>query len=152
MRREEVRNSWERVYPRTEVLPQFPKAQPPLSRSRNTRTDRNCSKKHRHRHLCLIRTTWSRSRKGWFLIPHCTPPRQSSRESPFIGSSLAFQGHISQSYGPVIHSQRHCLGHTSFFMHGDRSVYSVPRFQPGTDPFIGHPSRKGKMPVYIYKT
>ena len=33
-------------------------------------------------------------------------------------------------------------------MHGDRRVYSVPRFQPGIDPFIGHPSHNGKMPVY----
>ena len=33
-------------------------------------------------------------------------------------------------------------------MHGDRHVYSVPRFQPGIDPFIGHPSHSGKMPVY----
>ena len=33
-------------------------------------------------------------------------------------------------------------------MHGDRRVYSVPRFQPGIDPFIGHPSHNGKMPVH----
>ena len=46
------------------------------------------------------------------------------------------------------HSQRRCLGHTSFFIHRDRRVYSVPRFQPGIDPFIVHPSRNGKMPVY----
>ena len=46
------------------------------------------------------------------------------------------------------HSQRRCLGHTSFSIHGGRRVYSVPRFQPGIDPFIGHPSRNGKMPVY----
>ena len=50
-------NSWGRVYPRTKFLPQFPEAQPPLSRSRNTRTDRTRSKQHRLRHLCSIRTT-----------------------------------------------------------------------------------------------
>ena len=77
VRRGAGRNSWERVYPRTEVLPQFPEAQPPLSRSRNTRTDRTRSRQHRLRHLCSIRTTWSRSRRGWLLIPHGTPPRQS---------------------------------------------------------------------------
>ena len=33
------RNSWERVYPWTVVLPRFPEAQPPLSRSENTQTD-----------------------------------------------------------------------------------------------------------------
>ena len=33
-------------------------------------------------------------------------------------------------------------------MHGDRRVYSVPCFQPGIDPFIGHPSHNGKFPVY----
>ena len=33
-------------------------------------------------------------------------------------------------------------------MHGDRRVYSVPRFQHGTDPFIGHASRNGKIPIY----
>ena len=33
-------------------------------------------------------------------------------------------------------------------MHRDRRAYSVPRFQPGIDPFIGHHSRNGKMPVY----
>ena len=46
------------------------------------------------------------------------------------------------------HSQRSCLGHTTFFMHGDGRVHSVPRFQPGIDPLIGHLSRNGKMPVY----
>ena len=46
------------------------------------------------------------------------------------------------------HFQRRCLGHTSLSMHGDRRVYSVPLFQPGVDPFLGHPSRNGKMPVY----
>ena len=33
-------------------------------------------------------------------------------------------------------------------IHGDRRVYSVPCFRPGIDPFIWHPSRTGKMPVY----
>ena len=33
-------------------------------------------------------------------------------------------------------------------MHGDRHVYSVPRFQPGIDSFIRHPSHNGKMPLY----
>ena len=60
--------------------------------------------------------------------------------------------HSFNSLIPHRHSQTHslrcCLGHTSFSMHGDRRVYSVPRFQPGIDPFIGHPSRNGKMPVY----
>ena len=46
------------------------------------------------------------------------------------------------------HSQRRYLGHTSFSMHGDRRVYSVPHSQPGIDPFIGHPTRNGKMAVY----
>ena len=77
VRRGAGRNSWERVYPRTEVLPQVPEAQPPLSWSQNTRTDRTRSKQHRLRHLCSIRTTWSRSRRGWLLIPHDTPPRWS---------------------------------------------------------------------------
>ena len=44
------------------------------------------------------------------------------------------------------HFQRRCLGHKSFSMHEDGE--SVPRFQPGIDPFIGHPSRNWKMPVY----
>ena len=57
VRRGTGRNSWERVCPWTEVLPQFPEAQPPLSRSRKTRTDRTRSKQHRLRHLCSIRTT-----------------------------------------------------------------------------------------------
>ena len=60
--------------------------------------------------------------------------------------------HSFSSFIPHRHSQTHfqrrCLGHTSFSMHGDRRVYSVPRFHPGIDPFIGHPSRNGKMPVY----
>ena len=46
------------------------------------------------------------------------------------------------------HFQRRCLGHKSFSMHRDRRIYSLPRFQPGIDPFIGHPSRNMKMPVY----
>ena len=46
------------------------------------------------------------------------------------------------------HSQHRCVGHTFHSMHGDRSIYSVPRFQPGIDPFIEHPSRTEKMPVY----
>ena len=60
--------------------------------------------------------------------------------------------HSFRSLIPHRHSQTHsqcrCLRHTSFSMHGDRRVYSVPRFQPGIDPFIGHPSRNGKMPIY----
>ena len=59
-----------------------------------------------------------------------------------IRSSLNLSRH-SQT-----HSQRRCLGYTSFCMHGDRRVYRVLRFQPGLDPFIGHPSRTGKMPFY----
>ena len=59
----------------------------------------------------------------------------------------SFSSLISRRHSQT-QSQRHCLAHTSFFMHGDRRVYSVPRFLPGTDPFIGHPSRNGKMPVY----
>ena len=46
------------------------------------------------------------------------------------------------------HTQRRRLEHTYFFMHVDKRFYSVPRFQPGIEPFIGHPSRIGKMPVY----
>ena len=34
------------------------------------------------------------------------------------------------------HSQYRCLGHKSFFMHGNRRVYSFLLFQPGIDPFI----------------
>ena len=60
--------------------------------------------------------------------------------------------HLFSSLIPRRHaqtnSQRRCLGHTSFFMHGGRRVYSVPRFQTGIDPYIGHPSRNGKMLVY----
>ena len=37
------------------------------------------------------------------------------------------------------------LGHR---LHGDKRVYSVPRFHPGIDLSIGHPSRNEKMPVY----
>ena len=59
----------------------------------------------------------------------------------------SFSSLISRRHSQT-HSQRGCLGYTSFFMHGDGIVYSVPRFQPGIDPFIGHPSRNGKMPVY----
>ena len=46
------------------------------------------------------------------------------------------------------HTQRCRLGYTFFFVHGDRRVYSVTRFQAGIDPFIGHPSRIGKMTFY----
>ena len=46
------------------------------------------------------------------------------------------------------HFQRHCLGHTSFSMYGDRRVYTFPHFQPGIGTFIRHPSRTGKMTVY----
>ena len=59
----------------------------------------------------------------------------------------AFSSLISRRHSHT-HSQRRCLGHTSFSMHADRRVYSVPRFQPRIDPFIGYPSRNGKMPVY----
>ena len=106
--------------------------------------------------------------KGFAVSPRRfhTPIRTlpHSRDSSSIESSLRFEGHISQSCGADIHSvhsflagtrrhsqthsQRCCLGHTSFFMHGDRRVYSVLRIRPGIDPFIGHPSRSGKMPVY----
>ena len=91
-----------------------------------------------------------------------TPVRSlpPSRESPSIGSSLTFEGHISKSCGADIHSvhsfltgtRRLILSAAAWGIHpspyGDRRIYSVPRFQPGIDPFIGHPSRNGKMPVY----
>ena len=86
VRRGAGRNSWERVYPQTEVLPQFPEAQPPLSRSWNTQTDRTHSEKHRHWHLCSIRSTWSRSRRGWLLIPHGTRPGLSWAHISFASS------------------------------------------------------------------
>ena len=57
----------------------------------------------------------------------------------------SFSSLISHRHSQT-HSLRRYLGHTSFSMHGDTRVYSVPRFQPGIDPFIGHPSRNGKMP------
>ena len=91
-----------------------------------------------------------------------TPIRSESlsRGRPSIGSPLTFGGHISvrlrcHSISSLIphrhwqtHSQRSCLGHKSFFMHGNGRVHSVPRFQHGIDPFIGHPSCNRKMPVY----
>ena len=132
--------------------------------------------------LCLPQPTgslrplpqWDSIRKrsfGLFLVTDCggiavsprrfhtpIPSLPHSRESPSIGSSLTFEGHISQSCGADIHSVHSFLTgtrrlilsaaawgiHTS--MHGDRRVYSVPRFQPRIDPFIGHPSRNGKCP------
>ena len=59
----------------------------------------------------------------------------------------SFSSLISHRHSQT-HSQRRYLGHTSFSIHGDRRVYSVPCFQPGIDAFIGHPSRNGKMSVY----
>ena len=59
----------------------------------------------------------------------------------------SFSSLISRRHSQT-HSQRRCLGNTSFSMHEDRRVYSLPHFQPGIDRFIGHPSRTGKMPVY----
>ena len=104
---------------------------------------------------------WDTIRKrsfGLFLVTDCrgfavsprrfhTPIRSAphSRESPFIRSSLPLEGHISQSCGADINSVH---SFTSFSLLGDRHVYSVPHFQPGIDPFIGHPSRNGKMAVY----
>ena len=69
-----------------------------------------------------------------------------------IHITVMWRRHSFSSLIPHRHSQTHFqrryLGHISFSMHGDRRVYSLPRFQPGIDPFIGHPSRNGKMPVY----
>ena len=59
----------------------------------------------------------------------------------------SFHSLISRRHSQT-HFQRRCLGHTSFSIHGDRRIYSVPRFRPGIDPFIGHSSRTGMMPVY----
>ena len=56
----------------------------------------------------------------------------------------SFSSLISRRHSQT-HSQSRCLGHTFFSMHGNRRVYSVPRLQPEIDPFIGHPSRNGKM-------
>ena len=130
----------------------------------------------RRHHSATKHSQWDAIRKrsfGLFLVTDCGgfavfPKRfhwlirslPQLRESPSISSFLTFEGHISQtsrwhSFSTLIprrhsqtYSQRRCLGHTSFSMHGDRRVYSVPRFQPGIDPLIGHPSRNGKMPVY----
>ena len=52
-----------------------------LSRSRKTRPDQSRFGEHRIRRLCSIRTTWSRSWRGWLLIQHGTPPRQSEAHS-----------------------------------------------------------------------
>ena len=82
-----------------------------------------------------------------------------SRESPSIGSSLTFEGLISQSCGADIHSVHSFLAdtrrlirsaaawsiHPSSCMGIDASIAS-PAFN--LDPFIGHPSRNEKMPVY----
>ena len=78
------------------------------------------------------------------------------KESPFIGSSLAFKGHLSQSRDAVIHpstyssftllrhSQTHtwhrCLGHKFFFINGDKPVYRAPVMQLGRCPFIESPA------------
>ena len=66
------------------------------------------------------------------------------RRTAFMRRWHSFSSLIPHRHSQT-HSQRRYLGHTSFSMHGDRRVYSVPCFQPGIDPFIGHPSRNGKM-------
>ena len=84
---------------------------------------------------------------------HLLPRRAHSsfkRPSRADPTKLINEPSFSRLAGPGIHGQtglaRSNIG--SDTMHGDRRVYSVPRFQPGIDPFIGHPSRNGKMPVY----
>ena len=78
----------------------------------------------------------------WTVLGHRLPRFCSVPQEIHSFSSLISRRHLQT------HSQRHCLGHTSFSMHADRRVYSVPCFRPGIDPFIGYPSRTGKMPVY----
>ena len=93
-------------------------------------------------------TGLARSNTGSDNCVKYTPPHQGP-EGAGSWSHMAHQlGRAMLTSASQTHSQRHCLGHTSFSMHGDRRVYSVPRFQSGIDPFIGLPSRNGKMPVY----
>ena len=128
-------------------------------------------------HSATKHSQWDAIRKrsfGLFLVTDCGGFCSVPQEIPYTKSLLVsfkretvyrFSSHIRMTHITVrrrchsisslisnrhsqTHSQRRCLGHTSFFMHGDGRVYSVPRFQLGIDPFIGHPSRNGKMPVY----
>ena len=105
---------------------------------------------HRLRRLCSV---------PWEILYTNSLLASFKREPVYRFFSYIRRTHITvmrrwHSYSSLIphrhsrtHSQRRCLGHTSFFMHGDRCVHRVPCFQPGIDPFIGHPSRNGNMPV-----
>ena len=111
----------------------------------------------------------------WTALGHrLRRPCSVPQEIPYTNSLLAsfkretvyrFSSHIRRTHITVMRrwhsfssliphkhsqtlSQRRYLGHTSFSMHGYGRVYSVPHSQPGIDPFIGHPSLNGKMPVY----
>ena len=128
-------------------------------------------------HSATKHSQWDAKRKrsiGLFLVTDCRDFCSASQEILNSNSLLAsfkrepvyrFFSHIRRTHITVMrrwhsfssliphrysqtHSQRRCLEHKSFSVHGDRCVYSIPRFQPGIDPFIGHPSRNGKMPVY----
>ena len=82
-------------------------------------------------------------------IPYARLSCASFKREPVYKFSSNFQRthitvmrrwHSFSSLLPLRHSeiytQRRRLGHTSFSMHGYGRNYSVPRFQPGIDPFI----------------
>ena len=152
VRRGAGRNSWEREYPRTSA--ELGSHQPRLLVGRG-----------RH-HLPTKHSQWDAIRErsfGLLLITDCGGFAVSLRRfhipvhrffsqirrthNTAMRRWHSFSSLISRRHSHT-HSQRRCLGHTSFSMHRDRRVYSVPRFQPGIDHFIGHLSRTGKVPVY----
>ena len=148
----------------------------PTSAELGSHQPRHLVGRGRH-HSATKHSQWDAIRKrsfGLFLVTDCGGFCSVPQEIPYTNSLLVsfkretvyrFSSHIRRTHITVrrrchsissliphrhsqTRSQRRCLGHTSFFMHGDGRVHSVPRFQHGIDPFIGHPSRNGKMPVY----
>ena len=85
-----------------------------------------------------------------------SPSREPYGNDQLDYSSLAFRGHLSQSSSEIshlspfstftllrhsqTHTQRRCLEHISFFIHGDKYICSVPLFQLGINLSIGHAS------------
>ena len=120
------RNSWERVYPQTKVLPQFPEVQHPISWSRNTRTDRTRSKQHRRCNTYILPYSW-----GW---THLKRIPLSTWDKTRLWGTIKATGKMPVYRAPSIF----------LLIHRDTATFMAqgPPAKPPHPPFFGKAKRR----------
>ena len=155
MRRGAGRNSWEWVYPQTEVLPQIPGGQPPLSRSRNTRTNVDSHEATQAPTPVFSTLYLIKVPKGLAPDPawYTTLAELGSHQARLlvgsfphfrgglsIESSFTFEGHILQSCGADIHSVHSFLAGTRRLIFSAAAWDIHPSTCMGIDASIASPA------------